>query len=110
LLSRLYRKAEALDGACLRAWGHPQDYAVRQELLEALEWDSSLHPEHARPLIRELFAHVHEGSINLAIRIRASADNPTVVHLIVQGVQPLRRSLAVLIQVLEARDANPRTD
>jgi hypothetical protein len=110
LLSRLYRKAEALDGACLRAWGHPQDYAVRLELLEALEWDSSFHPEHARPLIRELFVQVHDGSINLAVRIRATADNVSIGQLIVQGVEPLRRSLAALMQVLEARKTGQRTD
>ena len=38
MLSRLHRKAEALDSACLRALGHPHDHAVRQELLSALEW------------------------------------------------------------------------
>ena len=55
MLSRLHRKAEALDAACLRALGHPHDHAVRQELLSALEWDTSYRPEHARPQIRSLF-------------------------------------------------------
>jgi hypothetical protein len=110
LLSRLYRKAEALDGACLRAWGHPDDYAVRQELLEALEWDSSVHPEHARPLVRELFAQVHTGSVELAIRIRSSAGSPAVVEVILHHVQPLRQRLTSLMQVLEARRTDARTE
>jgi hypothetical protein len=36
---RFHGRAEALDDACLRAWGHPHDRAIRQELLSALEWD-----------------------------------------------------------------------
>jgi hypothetical protein len=80
LLSRLHRRAEALDEACLRAWGHPHDPAIQQELLNALELDGSLYPEHARP------------------------------HLIFQGIQSLRRSLAALVQVLAARHSEPRTD
>jgi hypothetical protein len=111
LLSRLHRRAEALDEACLRAWGHPHDHAVRQELLSALELDGSLHPEHARPLIRDLFKQVHDHSIDLSNRIRASADNPDgVAHLISHGIPSLRRSLAALVQVLAARHGEPRTD
>jgi hypothetical protein len=110
LLSRLYRKAEALDGACLRAWGHPHDYAVREELLEALEWESSIHPEHARPLIRERFAQVHAGSVDLAFRIRSSAGNPDVVDVILHHVQPLRQSLTALLHVLETRRTQAPTE
>ena len=110
LLSRLHRRAEALDEACLRAWGHPHDHAVRQELLSALELDGSLHPEHARPLIRHLFRQVHDHSIDLSNRIRASADNPDgVAHLISHGIPSLRRSLAALVQVLAARHSEQRT-
>jgi hypothetical protein len=69
LLSRLHRRAEALDEACLRAWGHPHDHAIQQELLNALELDGSLHPEHARPIIRDLFKQVHDHSIDLSNRI-----------------------------------------
>ena len=106
LLSRLHRKAEALDGACLRAWGHPHDHAIRQELLSALEWDHSLHPEQARPLIRDLFKQVHDHSVDLSNRIRSSADNPDgVAHAITHGAQSLRRSLAALKHVLETRHA-----
>jgi hypothetical protein len=75
-LSKLHRRAEALDEACLRAWGHPHDHAIQQELLNALELDDSLHPEHARPLIRDLFKQVHDHSIDLSNRIRSGADNP----------------------------------
>ncbi len=110
MLSRLHRRAEALDEACLRAWGHPHDHAVRQELLSALELDGSLHPEHARPLIRNLFRQVHDHSIDLSKRIRASADNPDgVAHLISQGIPNLRRSLAALVQVLAARHSEQPT-
>ena len=111
MLSRLHRRAEALDGACLRAWGHPRDHAVRQELLSALELDGSLHPEHARPLIRDLFKQVHDHSIDLSNRIRSGADNPDdAAHRIAHGIQSLRRSLAALLQVLAARHSEPRTD
>jgi hypothetical protein len=104
LLSRLHRKAEALDAACLRAWGHPHDPAIRQELLDALEWDSSLHPEHAHSLIRALFRQVHDHSVSLSNRIRSGADNPdSVAHLISHGTQSLRQNLAMLMQVLAAR-------
>jgi hypothetical protein len=110
LLSRLHRRAEALDEACLRAWGHPHDHAIRQELLNALELDGSLHPEHARPLIRQLFRQVHDHSIDLSKRLRASADNPDgVAHLISHGIPSLRRSLAALVQVLATRHGERRT-
>lgn len=108
MLSRLYRKAEALDGACLRAWGHPQDHAVRDELLSALEWDSSLHPNHA-PVIRELFVEVHEQSVDLSVRIRATADSPEgAARLIADRVQGLRQRLAALLKALEARRGHSR--
>jgi hypothetical protein len=104
LLSRLHRKAEALDAACLRAWGHPHDPAIRQELLDALEWDSSLHPEHARSLIRNLFKQVHDHSVSLSNRIRSGAGNPdSVAHVISHDTQSLRQNLAMLTQVLAAR-------
>ncbi|SJZ30373.1 hypothetical protein SAMN02745126_00005 [Enhydrobacter aerosaccus] len=101
-----------MDAACLRAWGHPNDPAIRQELLSALEWDSADHPEHARPVIRELFIQVHDRSYDLAIRIRtASTDGSDgVAHLIAHGVQGLRLSLTSLIQVLEARRSETRPD
>jgi hypothetical protein len=111
LLSRLHRRAEALDEACLRAWGHPHDHAIRQELLNALELDGSLQPEHARPVIRDRFKQVRDHAIDLSNRIRASADNPDgVAHLISQGIPSLRRSLAALVQVLAARHGEPRTN
>ena len=107
MLSRLHRKAEALDAACLRAWGHPHDPAIRQELLDALEWDSSLHPEHAHSVIRNLFRQVHDHSVSLSNRIRSSADNPdSVAHSIAHGTQSLRQNLAMLMQVLAARQTS----
>ena len=53
--SRFHESPEALDDACLRAWGHPHDRAIRQELLSALEWDDSGHPEHVGVLLRDVF-------------------------------------------------------
>ena len=106
LLSRIHRRAEALDDACLRAWGHPHDRAIRQELLSALEWDASLRPEHARALIRDVFKQVHDHSVDLSNRIRSSADNPdSVAHAISQGTQSLRWNLATLVHVLKGRHA-----
>jgi hypothetical protein len=111
MLSKIHRRAEALDEACLRAWGHPRDHAVQQELLSALEWDSSLHPEHARPVIRELFVEVHDQSLDLSVRIRATADDPeSAAKQIKQGVQGLRQRLGDLIRVLQARNAEPRSN
>ena len=106
LLSKLYRKAEALDGACLRAWGHPHDHAIREELLSALEWESSLRPEHARSQIRELFTQAHDRSADLAKRIQSGAvtlggEAQPVPH----SIERLRRSLAKLMHVLEAHRA-----
>jgi hypothetical protein len=109
LLSRLYRKAEALDGACLRAWGHPQDHSVREELLSALEWDNSLRPDHA-PVIRELFVEVHDHSVDLSMRIRSTADTPeAAAGLIAQSMQSLRQRLAILMKALETRRVQQRT-
>jgi len=104
LLSKIHRRAEALDSVCLRAWGHPQDYGVRQELLSALEWDRTLDPEHAHPVIRDLFRQVCDRSVTLSKRIQSSAANPDgVVHAITDGAHDLRLSLAALIQALRNR-------
>jgi hypothetical protein len=93
LLSRLHRRAEALDEACLRAWGHSHDHAIQQELLNALERDGSLYP------------------IDRSNRIRSAAGNPDgAAHPMFQGVQSLRRRLAALVQGLAARHSEPRTD
>ena len=111
MLSKIHRRAEALDEACLRAWGHPHDHSVRQELLNALEWDDALRPEHVRPVIRELFVEVHEQSVELATRIRSSADNPEgLAQVTAQGAQTLQQRLAALIKALQARHAEPRPD
>jgi hypothetical protein len=54
---------------------------------------------------------VHDHSIDLSNRIRASADNPDgVAHLISHGIPSLRRSLAALVQVLAARHSEQRTN
>jgi len=106
MLSRLVRRAEALDEACLRALGHPSDHAIRQELLSALEWDGSLYPGHARPLIRDMVKQVIDHSVDLSRHIRLGEANPDrVAHLILQGTRNLRQSLAALMQVLAARDS-----
>jgi hypothetical protein len=105
LLSRLHRKAEALDSACLRALGHPHDHAVRQELLSALEWDASYHPEHARPQIRSLFKEVHDHSVVLSQHIQSGAS-----HLAADSIASLRRSLDSLTHVLATRHKAPTKD
>ena len=102
MLSRLHRKAEALDQACLRAQGHPHDYALRQELLSALEWEASLRPDHAREAIRSVFKQVHDQSNALANVLRSSPD--AVSHVIPY----MRQSLAALMQVLATRHTQPR--
>ena len=96
MLSRLHRRAEALDEACLRAYGHPHDYAIREELLSALEWDDSLHPKHAEPVIRDLFTQVLHYSTELSKRIRSGAS----AHSIAEGIQSLRLRLTAFRQAL----------
>jgi len=104
VLSKLHRKAEDLDGACLRAQGHPNDPAVRQELLDALEWDRSLHPDHAHQPIRDLFKLVHDHSVSLSNTIRAAAHAPDgAVHMISHGIHRLREHIGALVKVLAAR-------
>lgn len=110
MLSRLHRRAEALDEACLRALGHPTDPAIQQELLAALEWDASFHPDHARPSIRGLFKDVHGHSSNLSNRLQ---DGPSSAgdgsHPIAHSIDRLRRSLADLTSALaERRDGHDR--
>jgi hypothetical protein len=52
-------RAEALDDACLRAWGHPNDRAIRQELLSALEREDSVRPVHTGlMLLRDVYKRV----------------------------------------------------
>ena len=105
MLSKLHRRAEALDEACLRAQGHPHDHAIRQELLSALEWDDTLHPRHARPVIRDMFQQVHDYSSDLSRRIRSGTGG----QLIADGIQGLRQGLAALKQALATRHSGPRT-
>jgi hypothetical protein len=96
LLSRLHRKAEALDEACLRLQFHPHDHAIRQELLSALEWEAALEPAHA-PVILDLFREVKDHSAQLSQQIAAPAAPP------VSDIERLRRSLAKLLHVLANR-------
>jgi lysyl-tRNA synthetase class I len=98
LLSRLHRRAEALDAACLRALGHPHDHGIRQELLSALEWSASYHPEHARPAIRSMFREVHDHSADLSQHIQSGTS-----HLVSGSIASLRKSLASLTHVLAKR-------
>jgi hypothetical protein len=102
LLSRLHRKVEVLDSACLRALGHPHDHAVRQELLSALEWDASYNPEHARPQIRSLFKEVHDRSVKLSLHIQSGAN-----HLASDSIAALRKSLGSLTHMLSTRHDEP---
>jgi hypothetical protein len=108
LLSRLHRRADALDAACLRALGHPNDHAIREELLSALEWEAALRPDHARPSIRDRFGEVLNMSRDLANRLGSSGrGSDDGHHPIRHGIERLRQSLAVLTHVLAARQAAP---
>jgi hypothetical protein len=102
LLSRLHRKAEALDAACLRALGHPHDHGIRQELLSALEWNASYHPEHASPAIRGMFRDVHDHSADLSHHIQSGTS-----HLVSGSIASLRKSLGSLTHVLAKRHNEP---
>jgi hypothetical protein len=105
VLSRLHRRAEALDAACLRALGHPHDHAIRQELLSALEWDRVDHPDHARPAIRGLFKDVHDHSAVLSQHIQSGTS-----HLVSDSIATLRKSLGSLTHILSARhDERPKS-
>ncbi len=105
MLSRLYRKARSLDDACLRAWGYPNDHSVRQELLEALEWERAFSPRNARPSIQELFNQVHNASVDLANRIRDAPGSREVANP--AEIARLRERLMALMSVLET--IRPRT-
>ncbi|CAN5333335.1 hypothetical protein BH10PSE6_BH10PSE6_54660 [soil metagenome] len=104
MLSRLYRRAEELDGLCLRAQGYPHDYAIRQELLSALEWDDSFHPKHAHSLIRDLFDEVNDYSTKLSTRLRSDSDDAESPPLRIAEIHSLRQRLANLVQFLKARN------
>lgn len=105
MLSRLHRKAEALDSACLRALGHPHDHAIRQELLSALEWHDADHPEHARPAIRDRFKDVYGHSVALSQHIQSGTT-----HLVSDSIEGLRKSLGALRHVLATRHDQPPKD
>lgn len=108
MLSRLQRRSDALDEACLRALGHPNDHAIRKELLSALEWEDSLRPVHAHSLLRETFREVHGHSVDLAVCIQIGADSPeAAAHAIQHGALRLRQSLAALVVMLTARHQKP---
>jgi hypothetical protein len=90
-----------VEQACLRAQGYPHDYAIRQELLSALEWEASLHPEHARALIKDLFKEVQDGSTELLMRVER--NNVQGAALPIAQIQTLRQRLAKLLHVLATR-------
>ena len=108
MLSRLHRRVEALDSACLRALGHPHDHALRNELLSALEWEDSCDPRHARSIIRDTFKSVVDHSMDLAHHLHpgnhAAADPAAPV---VPRIEKLRASLAKLAHLLDARHETP---
>ena len=103
MLSRLHRKTEALDAACLRALGHPSDHAVRHELLSALEWDATLHPEHAHHHLRDVYEQVQEQCLALSRRLRADLDGAASPPRRTAEIDHLRQRLADLSRVIEAR-------
>jgi len=108
MLSRLQRKAEALDQACLRALGHPNDHSIQEELLSALEWDESLHPDHAHSMIRDLFKQIHDRSNDLWHRIQSAAENANHPDLRIDEINSLRERLEKLRAVLAARQEKDR--
>jgi hypothetical protein len=88
--------------------GHPQDPAIRQELLSALEWDASLRPDHARSTIRELFREVHDHSLDLAKHLQSAGDAASNgYHHVAHGIERLRKSLGALKHVLATRHDPP---
>lgn len=106
--NRLYGKAEALGDACLRAWGHPDDYAIRQEILSALESDDGLRSEHASLLLGSQMKQVQGHAASLSNDIRSDADHrDAAASTIYLGIQTLRRSLAALVLDLAARRREP---
>ena len=112
MLSRLHRRVEALDSACLRALGHPHDPAVRDELLSALEWEDSCDPAHAHSIIRDTFKTVLDHSMDLAHHLRPGAAEtaPDPVAPVVPRIEKLRASLARMAHVLATRHEPPPKD
>ena len=107
MLSRLQRRADALDEACLRAQGYPRDHKAQQELLAALEWDATYHPEHAHPVIRDLFKQVHDHSTDLWHRLQSAAEESNAPAFRIDEINSLRQRLAQLREVLAARHGEP---
>ena len=111
MLSRLHRRVEALDSACLRALGHPHDHGIRQELLSALEWEDSCDPSHARSAIRETFQSVVDHSKELAHYLHpASPVAADPAAPVVPRIEKLRASLARMAHVLASRHETPPKD
>ena len=93
----------------MRAQGYPNDHKAQQELLAALEWDATHHPEHARPLIRDLFKQVHDHSTDLWHRLQSAAEDSNAAAFRGDEINSLRQRLAQLQEVLAARHNAPRT-
>ena len=111
MLSRLHRRVEALDSACLRALGHPHDHGIRQELLSALEWEDSCDPVHARSMIRDTFRSVVEHSRDLAHHLHPAAPaGADPAAPVVPRIEKLRASLARMAHVLATRHETPPKD
>jgi hypothetical protein len=106
--NRLRERAEALDDACLRAWGHPDDYAIRQEILSALEWDDGFRAEQAGLLLRRQMKQVQGHAAGLSDGIRPGADHRYVAaHALYHGIQSFRRSLVALVHDLAVGRREP---
>ncbi|MGD9882491.1 MAG: hypothetical protein AB7U95_20455 [Reyranella sp.] len=101
--SKVQEKTEVLDGECLRALGHPNDHAIRQELLSALEGDDSIHPGHAGSWLRDRPEQVRDHFAVLSSVVHADTSNPdTEARSLCHGIQSLYRGLAARVQVLAA--------
>jgi hypothetical protein len=106
--NRFHERAEALDDACLRAWGHPDDYAIRQEILSALEWDDGFRAEQAGLLLRKQMKQVQGHAAVLSDGSRPGADHrDAAAHSLYQGIRSFRRSLVALVHDLAARRREP---
>lgn len=106
--NRLHERAEALDDACLRAWGHPDDYAIRQEILSALESDDGCRADHAGLLLRKQMKQVQGHSAGLSNDSRSRVDHRDVAsRSLYHGILSFHRSLVALMQDLAVRRREP---
>lgn len=94
--SRLRRKAQELEAACVLALKNPTCAAARRNLQSALQWDDGPSYMRLRPAIRGKVNQVRAYTALLSRRLEQRADQ----FLIYDGIERLRAAVADLAKLL----------